>query len=136
MNSHNKTLRWTTGLISTVGLILVFLFQRWDSAAFLGIEGSKLAHFLVNRSFRFLLNDALTIGLIYALFGEKKYVMFALLVQLAGMVLFLVPYFIIKLNYPSYNGPLISFLHRLILNPTLLLLLIPAFYYQRWTKTG
>ena len=40
-------------------------------------------------------------------------------------------YFIIKLNYPAYNGPMINYLHRLIINPTLLLLLIPAFYYQK-----
>jgi exosortase F-associated protein len=81
------------------------------------------------------LNDAFTIGLIYALFVEKKYVIFSLYVQLAGVVLFLLPYYVLKIYFPTYNGPLISFLHRLILNPVLLMLLIPAFYYQRRRST-
>ena len=118
------------GLFCIAGLVAVFLFQRWDVAGMIGIE-TNIYKFIFNRTVRFLLNDALTIGLIYALFVERKYVIFAVYVQLAGVVLFLLPYFVLKVYFPSYNGPLISFLHRLIVNPTLLLLLIPAFYYQK-----
>ena len=118
------------GIFCIAGLVAVFLFQQLDVAAFIGVE-ARLSRFLINRSIRFLINDALALGLIYALFKERKYVIFALYVQVAGTFLFLVPYFILKVFLPTYNGPLISFLHRLILNPTLLMLLIPAFYYQR-----
>ena len=130
-----KGARSWIAVASVAGLVAVFLFQRIDLAAGLGFETS-LSHFLVNRTFRFLLNDAFAIGLIYGLFGERKYIIFALYVQVAGMLLFLVPYFILKVYYQSYNGPLISFLHRLVLNPTLLMLLIPAFYYQRRRGEG
>lgn len=119
------------GIVSVAGLIMVFLFQRINLAGAMGFSGSAIQQFIINRSIRFLLNDFLTIGLIYALFGERKYVVFALWVQGIGIVFFLIPYFILKIQYPAYNGPLLSFLHRLILNPTLLLLLIPAFYYQK-----
>jgi exosortase F-associated protein len=122
--------RVVVGVICAVGLVSVFLFQRWDVAGLFGVE-SPINRFLINRTIRFLLNDVFTIGLIYALFSERKYVVFSLYVQLIGVVLFLIPYFVLKLYFPSYNGPLISFLHRLILNPTLLMLLIPAFYYQK-----
>jgi len=124
--------RIAIGLASAAGLIAVFLFQRIDIAAALGVGGSRLSHFLINRTVRFFLNDALAIALIYALFEERKYVVFSVYVQLAGLVIFLLPYFVLKVYFPAYNGPLISFLHRLILNPTLLLLLIPAFYYQKY----
>ena len=124
-------LRIVVGIISLAGLIAVFLFQRIDVAGFLGVEESAINKFLINRTIRFLLNDAFAIGLIYSLFAERKYVMFSIYVQLTGVILFLIPYFVLKIYFPSYNGPLISFLHRLILNPTLLMLLIPAFYYQR-----
>ena len=127
--------RVVVGLCCMGGLVAVFLFQRFDIAGLMGIEAS-INRFLMNRTIRFLLNDALTIGLIYALFVERKYVIFAVYVQLAGVVLFLLPYFVLKIYFPSYNGPLISFLHRLIVNPTLLLLLIPAFYYQRAQNAG
>lgn len=118
-------------MISIIGLILVFLFQRFDVAEWIGWGGKAIHRFLINRTIRFLANDVLAIGLIYALFAERKYIIFSLYVQLAGVVLVLLPYYIAKLYFPAYNGPLISFLHRLILNPILLLLLIPAFYYQR-----
>jgi exosortase F-associated protein len=122
------------GVISGTGLLLVFLFQKVNVAAWVGTGGSQLDHFLINRIVRFLLNDTFAIGLIYALFVEKKYVIFSVWVQMAGVFLFLLPYFVLKIYFPHYNGPLISFLHRLVLNPTLLLLLIPAFYYQRNLK--
>ena len=128
--SQRHRLRLALAVISVAGLVLVFLFQRQDVGAMLGIE-SNFGRFIINRSIRFVINDALAILLIYAIFYERKYVMFAVWVQLIGMILVLFPYFILKFNYPGYNGPLISFLHRLVLNPTLLLLLIPAFYYQR-----
>jgi exosortase F-associated protein len=119
------------GVLSIAGMVTVFLFQRVDVASLIGVGEPAMQRFLINRTIRFLMNDAFAIGLIYALFKERKYVIFSLYVQVAGVVLFLIPYFILKVYYPGYNGPLISFLHRLILNPTLLMLLIPAFYYQK-----
>jgi exosortase F-associated protein len=126
--------RILVGMISVAGLAAVFLFQRLDIAGGLGLGSLPIYKFLINRSIRFLLNDAFAIGLIYALFKERKYLIFALYVQVGGMVLILFPYFLLKVYWPRYNGPLISFLHRLVLNPTLLMLLIPAFYYQRRRK--
>lgn len=130
MNRH-LTIRIVIGLVSVAGLVAVFVFQGFNAAGLLGSEASGITQFILNRTIRFLLNDIFAIGLIYALFVERKYVVFSIWVQLIGVFLFLIPYFILKLNFPSYNGPLINYLHRLILNPTLLLLLIPAFYYQR-----
>lgn len=131
----SKVSRVAIAITCLLGLGAVFVFQRIDLARMVWPEAAPIHRFLINRTIRFLLNDALAIGLIYALFVERKYVVFSLWVQLVGFFLFLVPYFILKLYFPFYNGPMISFLHRLILNPTLLLLLIPAFYYQRQRHT-
>ena len=128
--SKQLKVRFLLGLLAVSGLLLIFLFQRTDVALALGIE-DNFWRFIFNRSLRFVLNDALAILLIYALFYERKYAWFAFMVQLFGLFFILIPYFILKFNLPGYNGPLISFLHRLVLNPTLILLLIPAFYYQR-----
>lgn len=119
------------GVLALTGLVLVFLFQDINAAAFFHLSSIPAVQFVWNRIIRFLLNDALTIMLIYAIFYERKYVIFSIWTQIAGTLLFLLPYLIFKLYYPTYNGPLINFIHRLILNPVLLLLLIPAFYFQR-----
>jgi exosortase F-associated protein len=129
-----RIVSYAVGSLSVAGLVIVFLFQRTDIAASLSIENAT-GKFILNRTIRFLLNDIFAIGLIYALFKERKYLIFALYVQAAGIIFLLIPYFIVKFFLPHYNGPLISFLHRLILNPTLLMLIIPAFYYQRFQET-
>lgn len=126
--------RWAVGTASIVGLLIIFIFQKTDFLHFLGIQSSGISQFIITRSLRFIANDILTICLIYALFGERKYVVFAFYVQLVGLVFILLPYFVIKINYPNYNGPMVNFIHRLVLNPLLLLLLIPAFYYQKYLK--
>jgi exosortase F-associated protein len=118
-------------VLAVAGLITVFLLQHVDIADKLFNAQHGIARFLINKTVRFFLNDLLALLLIYSLFPQRKFLLFSIWVQVAGFVLFLVPYFILKINHPEYNGPLINFLHRLILNPTLLLLLIPAFYYQK-----
>jgi exosortase F-associated protein len=128
--SRSRNIRIVAGILSVAGLVAVFLFQRQDVASLIGVE-QHIWKFIVNRSIRFVVNDVLAIFLIYALFAERKYVLFAIGVQVFGLFVVLIPYFILKFNYPGYNGPLISFLHRLVLNPTLILLLVPAFYYQK-----
>ena len=127
---NSRLIRWVSGLVSTSGLIAIFLFQKYNVAALAGLQ-DPYSVFAVNRSIRFLLNDLFAMGIIYALFANRRYVWFAFVVQLGGMILFLLPYLCLKYYLPHYNGPLINFLHRLILNPVLLLLLIPAFYYQK-----
>jgi exosortase F-associated protein len=126
-------LRYVIGIASAMALLMIFLFQGLNPAKLMGVY-DKYTAFLVNRMIRFFLNDLFAFGLIYALFPYRKYLVFALWIQLAGVIFFLIPYFIVKYYYPHYNGPLINYLHRLILNPTLLLLLIFGFYYQRYSQ--
>ena len=130
-NSQKVLVRWVVGVACVAGLMGVFLFQQINFAGLIWHEQKPMIIFFINRTIRFLLNDGLTIALIWALFNQRKYVLFSVWVQLFGFFFILIPYFVLKAYFPSYNGPLISFLHRLILNPTLLLLLIPAFYYQK-----
>lgn len=121
--------RWLIGLSSVAGLLLLFLFQRINFAAMLHLDGAT-AMFIFNKTLRFVVNDVLMIGIIFSLFAQKRFILFALAVQVIGIVFILIPYFVLKLYFHTGNGPLISFLHRLILNPTLMALLIPAFWLQ------
>ena len=126
-----EVVRYLIAVSTLAGLLLVFVYQRIDFSRFLFGSPSGSNAFLINRSIRFLINDGLALGLLYSLFPYRRYMKFAVAVQLLGVLLFLLPYFMIKWYYPSYNGPMINFIHRLIINPVLLIMLIPAFYYQR-----
>lgn len=114
-----------------IGLVLFYVFQKNIMGIFDPTMGPGFSTFLVKKTVRFLVNDFLMIGIIYGLFNKKEFVHLALLVQLLGLVFLLLPYLILKYNMGAYNGPLISFLHRLVLNPLLLILLIPALYLQQ-----
>lgn len=109
--------------------MIFYLLQRDIQHYFNEVFMSRYMAFLLARTFRFLGNDAFVILLIYGLFNDRKYVVLAIYVQLAGVLFIFIPYMVIK-YFTNYNGPLVSFLHRLIVNPLLLLLLIPAFFYQ------
>jgi len=115
--------------VAVLGLLGVFLLQR-DLAGYVLDQASAITTFMVNRAIRYVANDLFATLLVLALFGKKRYVIIAIYVQLLGLVLILTPYVVLKLYYPGYNGPLISFFHRLVLNPTLIYLLIFFFWYQ------
>ena len=131
MTIRFKNLVWL--IIGMAGLLLVYLLQQ-DIAQMAKGWATGFTAFALGRAVRFILNDIFALMIIYALFPHRKYLVFAIYVQLAGIVLILIPYLILKYNMPGYNGPLINFLHRLVLNPLLLLLLIPAFFYQQQYK--
>jgi len=126
--------------VSLLGLVVVYVFQRWDYLnAFAGVFGASnfrpTAAFVFNKTLRLILNDALCLLLIYALFKEKKYLRIAFLVFCFEFLLMLPIYLIIKLNLegPSeISSPLLSQIHRLIVNPMLMLILIVGFYYQKF----
>src|SRR5258706_7877667 len=130
--------------ISLVSLAIVYVFQRWDYLNFITrLFGAKTgfgptASFVFNKTVRLILNDALCLLLIYALFREKKYLRIAFLVFCFELFLILPLYLTVKLlveGSSEISSPLLSPIHRLIVNPMLMLILIVAFYYQRfWVK--
>ena len=130
-------------LLSGTGLLLVFLFQKtsYFTIFYTFLSGEPpvdmvLQQYLFDKIFRFLVNDALAILMVHALFNDRKYTLFAVGVQVFGMLFILVPYLILRTYYPEYQGAIVSHLHRLVLNPTLLMLLIPAFLYQKQLQKG
>jgi exosortase F-associated protein len=139
LNALSTRQRITYGLIAILVLILMYLLQRLNYAVFVsnafGLEApSDNIQFIINRSFRFIVNDLSVILLIYVLFERKSLIRIAFALQLFEMLIILPLYFIFKINLEGaseISSPLLSFVHRIVVNPILMLLLIPAFYYQK-----
>src|SRR5258706_12054961 len=94
-------------LLIAVGLLslaIIYVFQQWDYLNFIaGVFGARTAFgptatFIVNKTFRLILNDTLCFLLIYALFKEKKYLRIAFLVFCFELFLMLPLYLTIKLS--------------------------------------
>jgi exosortase F-associated protein len=87
--------------------------------------------FTVNKIGRYLCNDLFAMALIYGLFYERKYLNFAFLVILFGLLVLLPTYLVIFIYQPAGFTSMLSHLHRIVFNPVLMMLLIPAFYFQQ-----
>lgn len=128
--------------LALTGLFLVYVFQRFDYLGFLynllGVnQPSATASFVVNRSLRLIVNDLLSIVLIQSLFSEARFTRLAFLVFLGELFILLPIYLMVKLNAEGpteISSPMYQPLHRMIVNPLLMIILIAGFYYQRWRE--
>lgn len=92
--------------------------------------------FIISKVIRFVLNDFFAILIINALFPERKYLTFAVWVFFIGFLLLLPLYLVLFLGYFNESFTYINHIHRLVMNPVLMMILIPAFYLQAKQGTG
>jgi len=124
-------------------LLLVYVFQKISYAGLINNflpGGFEINHpnivFIVNRMLRLIINDGACMLLIWGLFKETKYLKAAFLVFCIELLIILPAYFTVKLTLegPSeLSSPLLSQIHRIIVNPLLMVILTIAFYYQKVT---
>ncbi len=126
--------------IGILGLMLVYVLQRklfyvlpfqielgpqvYDR------EAIDTFSFILSKVIRFVLNDFFAILIINALFPERKYLTFAVWVFFIGFLLLLPLYLVLFLGYFNESFTYINHIHRLVMNPVLMMILIPAFYLQ------
>lgn len=110
------------------------MYLLWQGTNYVSLVGWEMPYknleFSINKYLRYLINDGLTIGLIWSLFNNKKYLRFTGWLLLFGL-LFLVPAYLLLLFYAGDSlSNYLMYLHRITFNPVIMMLLIPAFYYQ------
>lgn len=118
---------------AVIALFLVYLFQGLNYVQ--GFNMSANTTFVANRTIRLIFNDSLCMILIAALFQKRAYLKLAGIIFLIELLIILPAYLLIKLSMegPSeISSPLLSPIHRMIVNPLLMIILIAAFYYQRY----
>lgn len=124
---------------SLLGLVVIYVFQQANYFYFFfsGVFSANTV-FIFNRTFRLVANDLLCVVLISVLFEKKEYVRVAFLLFAFELVIVMPLYFWIKLTLEGdseISSPLLSQVHRLIVNPMLMVILIAGFYYQKyWVK--
>lgn len=136
---HNWS-RWLTGSFAILLLAAMYLFQRFDFSALAG-EYSPPLKFVVNKSLRFVINDLSCLLLVIAIFNKSSYLKVSAWIFLAELLILLPFYFILKLSLEGdseISSPLLSQLHRMIVNPLLMIVLMAGFLYQDyfWKKTN
>lgn len=130
-------------ILGATGLFFVYFFQDYLNFYSLLTEGTlrqlnyqlsftevNTFGFVLNKAGRYLLNDLFSIAIIFGIFGKRKYVRFAFYLMTFGLLVLLPVYLVLYLSQPEGFSSMLSHLHRVVMNPLLMMLLIPAFYYQ------
>lgn len=140
-----KMSRWIGLATALLVLALVYIFQQFSYAQWINTfipENMQISHpyamFVVNKTVRLVLNDLACLAIIYFIFRERKYMQVAFLLFLVEVFLILPIYFFIKLSMEGVSeisSPLLSQVHRLIVNPLLMFLLMMGFAFQRARNT-
>ena len=141
----SKWIRYILAAVLIFGLILVRKYEdnlfydpflAFFKGDFLNKEFPEydLARISIHIIFRYLLNSILTLGIIGLLFWSWKYVKFTALVLL-GFLLILLPLYLFMIESEFSIGENLGFyIRRFLIQPMVLLILIPAFYYQKFLK--
>ncbi|WP_408610579.1 exosortase F system-associated membrane protein [Flavobacterium fragile] len=132
-------------LFGLLGLISVRLFENelfydpflfFFKSEFQKKPLPEINYFLlfINLFFRFVLNTFFSLIIIYVFFNDIKIVRFAACLFLIISILLLVVFFGILyfLNQPDYL--VLFYIRRFLIQPLLLILFIPAFYYQKISR--
>jgi len=118
--------------ISVLGMVYIFQRVSWTS----WWPGPVHTHveFVVNRVARLVLNDLACMLIMLAVFRERKYMVVGFMVFALELLVILPIYLVVKLSLEGsseISSPLLSHIHRLIVNPMLMVLLMIGFFYQK-----
>ncbi len=126
--------RLILALFALAVLLISFQFRSVNFTALtFGHEANDLRPWMVisNKVIRYLVNDIAALALLWVLFQRRDYLQLAVLVLLFGLFILLPLYFVGYFYFQQAFGITLSYLHRLVMNPTLMMLLIPLFYFQQ-----
>jgi exosortase F-associated protein len=83
--------------------------------------------------FRYFLNSALSMGIIYLFFKDRAILKVSAILYL-GFFILLTGIFFLILNASEPNTMILFYVRRFIIQPLFLILFVPAFYYQGKVK--
>jgi exosortase F-associated protein len=88
----------------------------------------------INLLFRYGLNTALSLGLIFSLFKDVEMVKFAAILYTFFFVVLIFSFYTTIYFYAEHNNLLLFYVRRFLIQPIFILLFVPAFYYQKLQK--
>lgn len=91
-------------------------------------EAFKLTMFT---TLRFLLNSIVSLAILYVIFKSKSVIKFSIVIYIMSYVLLLAAFLYFVLNPKQEDYYLFFNIRRFLIQPIILLVLLPAFYYNK-----
>lgn len=89
---------------------------------------------ILNFLLRFAINSGLSLALLYVIFRKKDIIRFAAILYAVLFVCFLVAFLVFWKGWAGEQKTLLFYSRRFLIQPLLILLFLPAFYFQERTE--
>jgi exosortase F-associated protein len=89
---------------------------------------------LIGLLFRYGLNAAFSLGLIYVLFRDREMIAFASFLYALFFIILVFLFYTNIYFYGARNNLVLFYVRRFLIQPIFVILFIPAFYYQKLNK--
>ena len=90
----------------------------------------EIAKLVLNTTMRFALNTLIPLGILFLIFKDKSIIEFSVLIYVAAYVLLLIPFLYFVINPKQEDYYMFFNIRRFLIQPLLLIILLPALYYQ------
>ncbi|MEZ4795648.1 MAG: exosortase F system-associated protein [Flavobacteriaceae bacterium] len=80
---------------------------------------------------RFILNSGISLGILYLIFRDKSVIKFASLIYIVAYVFLLIAFLYFVINPRQEDYYLFFNIRRFLIQPLILVVLLPAFYYSK-----
>lgn len=107
---------------------ILFFKEDYHNLPFPKYDATKL---FLSMSFRYFLNSVISLGIIYAVFQNFNFVKFSFFLFIPIYILLICLLFSTLYFSKDQNTFMIFYLRRFLIQPILVILFIPAFYYQK-----
>ena len=83
---------------------------------------------------RYVLNAVVSLGILYVVFKERSIIRFSAIIYFLSFVILICGYLYFVINPKQSDYYLFFNLRRFLIQPVILILLLPAFYYHKLTQ--
>ncbi|WP_375239583.1 exosortase F system-associated protein [Aurantibacter sp.] len=91
----------------------------------------EVAKLVLSTTLRYVLNSLISIAVLYQFFKDKTIIKFSSYIYMSGYLVFMMLFLYFVLNPNQEDYYLFFNVRRFLIQPLILLLLLPAFYYNR-----
>ncbi|MFI2742969.1 exosortase F system-associated membrane protein [Zhouia sp. PK063] len=111
-------------------------FLSYFEGAYLSghIPDFSLSKLLLSLTFRFVLNALLSLAIIYLIFKSVSILKASIYIYILFFIVVTIAYILLIYYQLQYDYFLTFYVRRFLIQPLLLFILVPAFYYQKMIK--
>ncbi|MEH6406683.1 MAG: exosortase F system-associated protein [Leeuwenhoekiella sp.] len=91
----------------------------------------NMGYLLISTSFRYLLNTAISLLILYVAFRDKALLKFAGFLYLSAFLVLIIAFYALVLFHKPENYMVLFYVRRFLIHPLFILILLPAFYYHK-----